>query len=165
MLFTTFWGDGRDLDCLQMATRSFTIFFVALVLVRVSGRRSFARRSAFDNIIVIALGAVLSRPIYGASPFWPIVAGSTMLVVVHRLIGLATARFDVLERLAKGKPYTLWHDGRLDERAMLRNEISRGDLDAAARSQAHRARFSEVAEIRVETSGELSVVDASIDGT
>ena len=61
-------------------------------------------------------------------------------------------------RLAKGKPYTLWQGGRLDERAMLRNEISRGDLDAAARSQAHRARFSDVAEIHLETSGELSIV-------
>jgi uncharacterized membrane protein YcaP (DUF421 family) len=160
-MLATFWGDGRDLDCLQMASRGFVVFFVALVLVRVSGRRSFARRSAFDNIIVIVLGAVLSRPIYGASSFWPVVAASTVLVVVHRLIGLATARFALLERLAKGKPYTLWHRGELDERAMLRNEISRADLDAAARSQAHRARFSEVNEIRVETSGELSIVDAS----
>jgi uncharacterized membrane protein YcaP (DUF421 family) len=159
MLWTTFWGEGRDLDSLQMATRGFATFFVALALVRVSGRRSFARRSAFDNIIVIILGAVLSRPIYGASPFWPVVAGSTVLVVVHRLIGIGAARFTFLEVLAKGKPYTLWRNGRLDEHAMLRNEISRGDLDAAARSQAHRAQFSEVAEIHVETSGELSVVD------
>jgi uncharacterized membrane protein YcaP (DUF421 family) len=159
MSITTFWGEGRDLDCLQMATRAFATFFVALALVRLSGRRSFARRSAFDNIIVIILGAVLSRPIYGASPFWPVVAGAAVLAVVHRLIGLAAARSGFVERFAKGKPYTLWRDGRLDERAMLRNELSRGDLDAAARSQAHRSRFSDVAEIHLETSGELSIVD------
>lgn len=159
MSFLTFWGEGRDLDCLQMGTRGFVLFFVALALVRISGRRSFARRSAFDNIIVIILGAVLSRPIYGASPFWPVVTGSAVLVVVHRLVGLATACFPWVERWAKGKPYALWQAGRLDERAMLRNELSRGDLDAAARSQAHRDRFSDVAEIHVETSGELSIVD------
>ncbi len=159
MTFMTFWGEGRDLDCLQMATRSLALFFVALVLVRVSGRRSFARRSAFDNIIVIILGAVLSRPIYGASPFWPVVSGSAVLVVIHRLIGLATAKFPFVERLAKGKSYSLWSEGRLNEHAMLRNEISRGDLDAAARSQAHRMRFSEVSAIHLETSGELSIVD------
>jgi uncharacterized membrane protein YcaP (DUF421 family) len=159
MTITTFWGEGRDLDCLQMATRAFATFFVALALVRLSGRRSFARRSAFDNIIVIILGAVLSRPIYGASPFWPVVAGSTVLAVVHRLIGVAAARSALVEHLAKGKSYTVWRDGRLDERAMLRNELSRGDLDATVRSQAHRARLSEVAEIHVETSGELSIVD------
>jgi uncharacterized membrane protein YcaP (DUF421 family) len=159
MSFLTFWGESRDLDCLQMATRAFALFFVALALVRISGRRSFARRSAFDNIIVIILGAVLSRPIYGASPFWPVVTGSTVLVVVHRLIGLATARYPWIECWAKGKPYTLWQAGRLDERAMLRHELSQGDLDAAVRSQAHRERFADVAEIHVETSGELSIVD------
>lgn len=162
MSLDTLWGDGRDLDCLQMGVRAFASFFVALVLVRISGRRSFARRSAFDNIIVIVLGAVLSRPIYGASPFWPIVTASTVLVVVHRVIGIATARFPAIERLAKGRTYRLWYDGHLDEHALLRNELSLGDLDAAARAQAHRARYGEVAEIHLETSGELSIVDRAL---
>jgi uncharacterized membrane protein YcaP (DUF421 family) len=162
MTFETLWGAGRDLDALQMATRAFVMFFVALVLIRISGRRSFARHTAFDNIVVIILGAVLSRPIYGASPFWPVVAGSTTFVVVHRLIGLVTSRFPTLERVVKGRPYLLWRDGVLHERAMLRNELSRGDLDAAVRLQMHRPGYTDVAEIHVETSGELSIVDRDL---
>jgi uncharacterized membrane protein YcaP (DUF421 family) len=159
MTFTTLWGEGRDLDSLQMCARAFVVFFVALLLVRISGRRSFARRSAFDNIIVIVLGAVLSRPIYGASPFWPTVAGSGVLVVIHRLVGLASARFPMFENIVKGRPYVLWRDGKLDRHAMLRNELSSGDLDAAVRNQAHRAHYTDVGEIHVETSGDLSIVD------
>jgi uncharacterized membrane protein YcaP (DUF421 family) len=159
MTLATWWGEGRDLDSLQMAVRAFVVFFVALVLVRISGRRSFARRSAFDNIIVIVLGAVLSRPIYGASPFWPVVAGSSVLVVIHRLIGVLASRFPAVENIVKGHPYTLWRDGKLNERAMLRNELSHADLDAAVRTQAHRAHYTDVGEIHVETSGELSIVD------
>jgi uncharacterized membrane protein YcaP (DUF421 family) len=159
MTLATLWGEGRDLDALQMAVRAFVVFFVALVLVRISGRRSFARRSAFDNIVVIVLGAVLSRPIYGASPFWPVVSGAGVLVVIHRLIGVLTSRFPAIENIVKGHPYTLWRDGKLNERAMLRNELSHGDLDSAVRTQAHRSHYTEVSEIHVETSGELSIVD------
>ncbi len=36
MSITTFWGEGRDLDSLQMATRAFATFFVALALIRFS---------------------------------------------------------------------------------------------------------------------------------
>jgi uncharacterized membrane protein YcaP (DUF421 family) len=159
MSFDTFWGQGRDLDALQMAVRAFVVFFVTLTLVRISGRRSFMRRSAFDNIIVIMLGAVLSRPIYGASPFWPVVAGSTVMVVVHRVLGMSSARLAIIERVVKGRSFTLWKDGTLDRREMVRHELSTNDLDAAARMQAHRARYTEVGEVHLETSGELSVVD------
>lgn len=162
MMFETWWGSGRDLDALQMASRAFVIFFIALVLIRISGRRSFVRHTAFDNIVVIILGAVLARPIYGASPFGPVVAGSTVFVVVHRLIGIVTARFPMLERIVKGRSYMLWKDGKLHERAMLRNELSRGDLDAAVRIQMHRPGYTDVAEIHVETSGELSIIDHNL---
>jgi uncharacterized membrane protein YcaP (DUF421 family) len=162
MTFETLWGEGRDLGVLPMATRAFVVFFIALVLIRISGRRSFARRSAFDNIVVIILGAVLSRPIYGASPFWPVVAASGVFVVTHRLVGVLTARFPRLETVFKGKAYVLWQDGKLDRFAMLRNELSRGDLDAAVRMQMHRPTFSDVAEIHLETSGEVSIVDRDL---
>jgi len=154
------WGHGRDLDATQMAVRAFVVFFVTLALVRLSGRRSFARRTAFDNIIVITLGAVLSRPIYGASPFWPIVAASTAMVVIHRLLGISSASVAIIERLVKGRSFPLWKAGQLDRHAMIRHELSIGDLDAAARMQAHRAHFTDVLEIHLETSGELSVVSA-----
>ena len=164
MTLAGLWGAGRDLDALQMTVRSVATFVVALALVRISGRRSFARRSAFDNIIVIILGTVLGRPIYGASPFWPVVAGSTALVVVHRLIGVAASRVSWIERLAKGRPHVLWCANRYDQRAMTWNEISQGDLESALRTQLHRVTLDGIGEIRVEPSGELTVTERQARG-
>ncbi len=64
------WGTGTSLDTVQMGTRGIAVFIIALLLIRVSGRRSFGIRSPLDNIIVILLGAILSRAVVGASPLY-----------------------------------------------------------------------------------------------
>lgn len=51
----TAFGEGRDLDTLQMAARAFVLFFVMLVLVHVAGMRAFGRKHSFGTIIVITL--------------------------------------------------------------------------------------------------------------
>ena len=76
----TVFGSGRDLDALQMAARAAAIFIAALVLIRISGRRSFGQRSPFDYVVAILLGATLSRVIVGASPAFPTAVASLVLV-------------------------------------------------------------------------------------
>lgn len=160
MSLETLWGHDKDLDALQMAVRSLAMFFVALVLVRIAGMRSFGRKSSFDSIIVIMLGAVLSRAVYGASPFWPIVSAAAVMVVVHRVIAMLTSRVGWVEHVVKGRTATLYRNGEIDWRAMHRAGISRKDLDEAVRARTGRRSLDEVDEIRLEASGELSVIEA-----
>lgn len=49
------WGSGESLNVLQMSCRGVATFLIALLLIRISGRRSFGIRSPLDNIIVILL--------------------------------------------------------------------------------------------------------------
>jgi uncharacterized membrane protein YcaP (DUF421 family) len=60
------FGRGEDLTALQMSVRSFIMFFIALALIRIGGMRIFGKKTAFDNILVIMLGAVLARGVVGA---------------------------------------------------------------------------------------------------
>jgi len=126
--------------------------------------RSFGRKSSFDTIIVIMLGAVLSRAVVGASPLLPTVVAGAVLVVVHRLLAMVTARAPRLERLIKGEPSVLYRDGSLDHAAMLRSGISRGDLEEAVRSRAHHP-AAQIASITMETSGKLTVGTAGPAGS
>ncbi|MCW5803250.1 MAG: DUF421 domain-containing protein [Deltaproteobacteria bacterium] len=157
----TLFGSGEHLTALNVGARSALMFLIALALIRIAGMRSFGRKSAFDSIIVIMLGAVLARAVVGASPFWPTVIGSTVLVVIHRILSVASARWPWFERAVKGHAATLYHDGSYDERALLLGGISRGDLDEAARSRGHVPDHREVSSIVMETSGELTVTGAS----
>jgi uncharacterized membrane protein YcaP (DUF421 family) len=160
-MIETLFGEGKDLNALQMSLRALVLFFVTLVLVRIGGMRAFGRKSSFDTIILVSLGAVISRAIYGASPAVPIVAASLVLVVVHRVVAIAASRFPRFERVVKGHTVVLYRDGQADERAMRRSGISYTDLDEAVRSRTHENSRADVREIRLETSGDLTVLDPS----
>ena len=81
-VFTAVFGEGTELDSLQMAMRAVAVFFAALILIRISGRRSFGQRSPFDYVVAILLGATLSRVIVGASPAIPTFAASLVIVLL-----------------------------------------------------------------------------------
>ena len=151
------FGHGRDLSALQMAARSLALFFIAIALVRIGGMRAFSRKSSFDIIILVNLGAVMSRAIYGASPAAPILAASLVLVVVHRVVAIIAARVPHIERLVKGRAEVVYREGVLADRVMSRAGISRADLEEAVRKAHHRS-LAEVHEIQLEASGDLNVV-------
>src|SRR6202012_677618 len=110
--FYLLFGDGKDLNTLQMCCRSVVIFFVCLILIRISGRRSFGVKTPLDNIIVILLGALLSRAVVGASPFIPVVAGSFVFVLFHRLLAWGIVRSPKFANLIEGKKICLYSDGK-----------------------------------------------------
>lgn len=100
---TQIFGIGKDLSVLQMTDRALVVFIIALVLIRISGRRSFGLHTPLDNIITIVLGAVLSRAIVGASDFMPVIASSAILVLVHRLFAWLMVRYSIFSKLITGK--------------------------------------------------------------
>jgi uncharacterized membrane protein YcaP (DUF421 family) len=153
------FGEGEHLDAMQMAARALVLFFVMLVLVRVAGMRTFGRKSSFDTIIVITLGALLSRVIVGVSSAIPTVLAAGVLVIVHRLIAILTSAVPALERLLKGGHAVLYRGGIFDLKAMHRAGISRADLEEAVRAKSNRLRLTDVLEIHLESSGDLSVVE------
>jgi uncharacterized membrane protein YcaP (DUF421 family) len=153
------FGEGRDLDALQVASRAFVLFFLMLVLVHVAGMRAFGRKSTFDTVIVITLGALISRAVVGVSPALPTIAGCVVLVVLHRLVAVLTSTVPAFERLIKGKQQVLYRGGVFDLPAMRRAGISRSDLEEAVRTKANRLQLGDVLEIHLESSGDLSVVE------
>src|SRR5947209_8494309 len=65
---TEIWGVKENIAPLEIAARAFVMFFIALALIRISGMRAFGSGSAFDNIIVFLIGAILSRGVIAATP-------------------------------------------------------------------------------------------------
>ncbi|MFM0238488.1 DUF421 domain-containing protein [Paraburkholderia phytofirmans] len=152
------FGQGRALDPLQMAMRAIVVFLIALVLIRISGRRSFGQRSPFDSVVVILLGATLSRAIVGASPFIATVGASFMIVICHRALAWACMRARALERLVGGVEREVFSNGEFNEREMDAALISRTDVQESVRQKTGSRSMENVAAAILERNGEVSVI-------
>nr|WP_294944884.1 YetF domain-containing protein [uncultured Mucilaginibacter sp.] len=152
------FGEGKDLTMLQMSARAFVVYFIALVLIRISGKRTFGKKSAFDTCISIIVGAVLSRAIVGASPFASTVAGSLALVLLHRALGMAILYNKTFGKLLKGEKVLLFKNGNVLEQNLRKCLITHDDLISDVRLKANAKSLDSVEEIYMENSGELSII-------
>lgn len=157
-LIRTIFGQGSDLATGQMAARAGLVFIVALLLIRVSGRRSFGLHSPFDSCTTVLLGAILSRAVSGASPFLPTVAAAATLVVMHRLTGIASQRWRWFDRVVSGTEIVLVRDGRRDERALRKALVTDRDLEEAIRKKTGTEDISKVKRVVIERNGDITVV-------
>jgi uncharacterized membrane protein YcaP (DUF421 family) len=152
------FGQGQNLNVLQMSLRAIVIFFIALMLIRFTGMRAFGIKSAFDTCIIIMLGAVLTRAIVGASPFIPTVAASLALVLVHKIIATISVNNQMISHLVKGTPYSLYKEGRLNDKNLKKCMLSFGDIMEEVRISLNQNSLDNIDEIFMERTGKISVI-------
>ncbi|MDB4924262.1 DUF421 domain-containing protein [Mucilaginibacter sp.] len=158
-LIIKIFGEGKELNVYQMSARAFVIYIIALVLIRISGRRTFGKKSAFDNTIAIILGAILSRAVVGASDFVPTVVCCLVLVLLHRLLAMISLHNESFARLLRGESMVLFENEKLNDENMKLGLISKNDLMGDVRSKANINSLTNVKQVYLETSGEISVVE------
>ena len=153
-----FFGEGPDLTLLQMGLRALTIFIIALILIRTSGIRTIGKQSSFDIVVSILLGAVLSRTIVGASPYWPTVFAGLIIVIAHRLLAWLCLRYSKLGMFLKGEERLLYCNGKFLKENMEKSFLTDGDLLESVRLQINKNSLESVKEIHLERSGKISVI-------
>lgn len=154
----TLFGTGKELTSLQMSSRAFVVFFVALIFIRIAGMRTFGKQSAVDIIISMMLGAILSRGIVGASPFLPTLAASALIVVLHRVLALIAVYSEFFGKLVKGEQRILYEQGRINWKNMRRSSISLNDLLESVRLETNKNSLEDVKEAHIESNGKISVI-------
>jgi uncharacterized membrane protein YcaP (DUF421 family) len=152
------FGQGGDLNILQMTARSILIFFIALVLIRYTGMRLVGIKSAFDICVTFIFGAVLARAIVGASPFIATIVASAALMVVHKIIGALSVNNQMISHLVKGVPYSLYKDGKLNDKNLRKCLLSYGDIMEEVRLNLHQNNLDSIEEIFMERSGKISLI-------
>lgn len=153
-----FFGHGEDLTVAQMSVRAGFMFFITLILIRLAGLRTFAKHSAFDTILAIMLGAILSRGITGASHFGGVVAASSALVLIHRLLGWLSVKFPGIDKVIKGESRVLYRNGEIQWKKMERSSISLNELKESVRQEINEDSFDNVESIYINSDGKISVI-------
>jgi uncharacterized membrane protein YcaP (DUF421 family) len=131
--WTYLFGATGQVAWWQEAARAALVFGYGLALVRLLGRRVFARWAALDIVVAIVAGSNLSRALTGNAPLLGTLAGTTVLLVLHRLCALAAARWRLASWLVEGEALVLARGGRVDRTTVQRHAVSEADLEEAAR--------------------------------
>jgi uncharacterized membrane protein YcaP (DUF421 family) len=152
------FGEGDELDPFQMAMRAIIVFIISLLLIRISGRRSFGIRMPFDNVVTILLGALLSRSITGASPFLATVTAATTIVLLHRLCGWISLHNQKFGYLVKGETKILYKDGKLNRKSMRHGMLTKEDLFEGLHVNAGIDSLEKAKTVYLERNGQISVI-------
>jgi uncharacterized membrane protein YcaP (DUF421 family) len=155
--FREFIGPDQGADAQQLCMRAILLFIFGIICIRIAGRRTFAQYSPLDIIVALIVGSNISRIMTGKADVIPAGAATLVLVLLHRILAMATLRWGALAWLVKARPVRLVRDGQIDAKALRRANLSDDDLHEAIRME----QFEDPADLRLamlEGSGKVSVV-------
>jgi uncharacterized membrane protein YcaP (DUF421 family) len=155
------FGIGKeplDLSAGQVALRTVAVYSFGLVAVRLADRRVLGKNTAFDVVVGVVLGSVLSRAINGTGAILATMGGVAVLLGMHWLLAFVSSKSKRLSVLLKGKPQPLVRDGEILWDEMRRNHISEGDLEEMIRLHGGLLRPEEVGTACLERNGEISAI-------
>jgi uncharacterized membrane protein YcaP (DUF421 family) len=152
MLFDSWAGLGRVLLVGILA-------YVALVLLlRISGKRTLSKLSAFDLVVTVALGSTLATVLLSKSvALAEGVLAIGLLISLQYAIAWLSVRSPRFQGVIKAEPTLLLHRGGFLKGAMRAERITREEILAALRASGA-AEPAAVAAVVLETDGSLTVI-------
>lgn len=152
-------AEPKDLTFVQISLRGIVVFLATLIMIRLGHKRSLARKTAFDAVLIVILASVLSRAINGSAAFFATIGGGVVIVMVHRLLAFVAYYSHWFGCLIKGQPEMIIDDGDLLFGAMRRNHISKHDVEEDLRLAAKTENLKEIRVGYVERSGDISFIE------
>src|SRR5438270_1440225 len=113
----------EELTFVQISLRGIIVFLATLIMIRLGHKRSLARKTAFDAVLIVILASVLSRAVNGSAAFFATLGGSFVIVMLHRLLAFIAYYSHWFGKLIKGHPDLIIEDGDYILGTMRRNHI------------------------------------------
>jgi len=142
----------------EFVLRAVIVYFVVMLMLRVSGKRAVGQFTPFDMVLLILIGNAVQNGMNGGDNSLPAaLLLCTVLVALNYGVAFLSSRNRKLQELVEGVPVLLARDGKVFDDVLKREHLSREDFDEALRQ----AEDGEPANIRyamLETNGKISFV-------
>jgi uncharacterized membrane protein YcaP (DUF421 family) len=145
-------------ELLLQAAKAAAYYVALIVLMRLAGKRLAGQTTTFDLIVLISLGVVMQTTALQPGAWNAMVFVATVFTM-HRLLALSCARSSRLRRLVRGAPRALIRDGRIIERALAEEGVSRAELLAGLRKLGYESP-EEVKLATLEETGHISALSS-----
>jgi len=143
---------------MDLVIRAAVIFAFVFLVTRIVGRRQLSQLEPFDLILLVVIGDLVQQ---GVTQSDESVTGALIVIATIALLSGAVSwisfRSRTLRLLTEGEPIVLVQDGRVIERNMRRERITREDIEEQARQQ----QIASVSDLRwaiLEDDGRISCI-------
>jgi uncharacterized membrane protein YcaP (DUF421 family) len=143
---------------MDLVIRAAVIFAFVFLVTRIVGRRELSQLEPFDLILLVVIGDLVQQ---GVTQSDESVTGALIVIATIALLSGAVSwisfRSRALRLITEGEPIVLVQDGRVIERNMRRERITREDIEEQARQQ----QIASVSDLRwaiLEDDGRISCI-------
>jgi uncharacterized membrane protein YcaP (DUF421 family) len=126
-------------------------------MVRFDERGFMGEATAFDVILGIMLGSIVSRAMTGNAPLVPALAATATLIALHSVLIAVACRWHGFGEMIKGRPRVIVRGGHKDEAAMRIAHLTDRDLEEDLRRHGMTS-LEGIAEARLERNGGISMI-------
>jgi len=151
-------SDTGDIGAIGTALRTIIIYGFTLAIIRLGSKRFLSKATAFDVIVAIMLGSVMSRGINGSTPFFPTLLAGAVLLGLHWLFAMLAYHTEWFGSYVKGDRVLLIKDGDIQRDGMRRGNITHDDLTQAIRLNTNQTDPSKIKLAYLERGGQISVI-------
>jgi uncharacterized membrane protein YcaP (DUF421 family) len=141
----------------HIALCAITAYFVLFLFIRISGKRTLSKLTAFDFVVTITLGSTLSSMILTKVT---IVEGATALAIIillQYLLAWTAKESKVLEKLINSSPTLVFYQGKFLKEAMDKEVLTEEEVYAEIR-KFRMLNVNDVEAVVMELNGELTVI-------
>lgn len=147
------WGDIGRIVVVGIAA-----YVCLVVLLRVSGKRTLSKLSAFDFVVTIALGSTFASVLTTKSlTLAEGVAALALLVALQLAVSWTSVRSKTFESLVKSEPSLLLRNGELLHATLRRERITPDEVMSAIRD-AGATEFRAASAVILESDGTLTTL-------
>lgn len=133
-------------------------YFLLILFLRLSGKRTLSKLNAFDLVVTVALGSTLATILLNKNV--AIADGLLALVLLiffQYIITWTSVRSQKVGNAVKSNPSILYYEGEFYNEAMKKERVTRAEIIAAARQNGVED-IKQVKAVFLETDGSLSVI-------
>lgn len=160
----TIWFESWDsrLRIIFVTTIAYT---TVVLLLRVSGKRTLAKMNAFDFVVTIALGTILTSVVLNSEiPFADGITAFLVFIEFQYLFTWLSVRLKPVKILITSKPSLIFYKGEFNYKALKKVRITVEEVHSSTRINGF-STLNEIDIIILETTGEITIIEKITEHT
>jgi len=144
----------------HVAVCALLAYFILFLFIRISGKRTLAKLTAFDFVVSVTLGSTLSSMMLGKVTLAEGAAALLVIIALQYVLAWTARESNTLEKVINSSPTMVFYRGSFLEDAMKKEVLTPEEIYAEIRKY-RMLDVNQVAAVIMELNGELTVIKKS----